>query len=291
MMKQKKGRRGYSRRAANPRMVVLAMSLAAGLVGCAEAPEVAGHWPSAGEPSRQTIESALPQPPGVPVPSGDTGDADAPPDDDLSRAPGAPRGQAVRGGVGEAADAARQQLAGLEVKGKAPATGYAREEFGQRWSDDVDVEYGHNGCDTRNDILRRDLRDLEVRPGTDGCVAQYGILDEPYTGETTIFDRGTDQANRIHIDHVVPLANAWVTGAQYWDATTRRNFANDPRNLLAVDGSANQSKRDGDAATWQPPNKDFRCEYALRMIDVKAAYGLWVAPAERDALDRELGRC
>lgn len=191
----------------------------------------------------------------------------------------------------EAADGASALLAGLEVKGKAPRTGYEREEFGQRWSDDVTVEFGHNGCDTRNDILRRDLRELEVRPGTHGYVAQSGLLDEPYTGEVRRFDRGTDEASRIHIDHVVALANAWETGAQFWDAETRRNFANDPRNLLAVDGSANQSKGAGDAATWQPPNKAFRCDYATRQVEVKAAYGLWVTPAEKDALERELGRC
>ena len=191
----------------------------------------------------------------------------------------------------EVADGAFALLAGLEVKGKASRTGYGREEFGQRWSDDVTVEFGHNGCDTRNDILRRDLRELQVRPGTHGCVAQSGLLDEPNTGEVRRFDRGTDEASRIHIDHVVALANAWETGAQSWDAETRRNFANDPRNLLAVDGSANQSKGAGDAATWQPPNKAFRCEYATRQVEVKTAYGLWVTPAEKDALERELGRC
>lgn len=194
--------------------------------------------------------------------------------------------------VSEAADdGAFALLAGLEVKGKAPRTGYEREAFGQRWSDDVTVEFGHNGCDTRNDILRRDLRELEVRPGTHGCVAQTGFLDEPYTGQVRRFDRGTDEASRIHIDHVVALANAWETGAQFWDGDTRRNFANDPRNLLAVDGSANQSKGAGDAATWQPPNKAFRCDYATRQVEVKAAYGLWVTPAEKAALERELGRC
>lgn len=204
----------------------------------------------------------------------------------------APAAASAAGAVDPArVSSARAALTGLEVKGKAAKTGYQRELFGERWSDDVNVEFGHNGCDTRNDILRRDLIDLQVRPGTHGCVAQYGILAEPYTGTQKVFDRGTDQASRIHIDHIVPLANAWVTGAQAWDPQTRANFANDPRNLRAVDGSENQRKRDTDAATWLPPNKGFRCEYAVTMIEVKAAYGLWVTSAERDALDRELGGC
>lgn len=176
----------------------------------------------------------------------------------------------------------------LEVKGRAPSKDYDRDLFGQAWSDDVRVEGGRNGCDTRNDILRRDLSEEQIRPETQGCLVESGLLEEPYSGEIIDFERGDDQ---VHIDHVVALADAWAKGAQAWDADTLRDFANDPRNLLAVDATLNMQKGAGDAATWQPPNKVFRCDYAQMIIVVKSAYGLWVTPAEHDALSRELARC
>lgn len=193
--------------------------------------------------------------------------------------------------VAPPASAHEQLLAQLPVKGRAPKTGYAREEFGQRWSDDVTVEFGHNGCDTRNDILRRDLTDPVIRPGTHGCLVESGTLVDPYSGKQMRFVRGRDTSRAVHIDHVVPLADAWQKGAQQLTVEQRRNFANDPLNLLAVDGALNSQKGAGDAATWQPPNTVFRCRYAQIQIEVKAKYALWVTEAERDALDRELGRC
>ncbi|WP_421735798.1 HNH endonuclease family protein [Cellulomonas sp.] len=177
--------------------------------------------------------------------------------------------------------AGRAALDALPVRGRAPSTGYARERFGQAWAD-VD----RNGCDTRNDILRRDLTDTVV----EHCAVLSGTLDDPYTGVPIPFARGPDSA-AVQIDHVVALSHAWQTGAQQWSPTEREAFANDPANLLAVDGPANQDKGAGDAATWLPPNRGYRCVYALRQVRVKAAYGLWVTAPERDALDRELGRC
>lgn len=185
---------------------------------------------------------------------------------------------------------AHQLLASLEVKGRAPRTGYDRDLFGQAWSDDVRVEGGRNGCDTRNDILRRDLDNVQIRPGTHGCLVETGTLTDPYSGAVIDFVRGPDSA-RVQIDHVVALADAWQKGAQAWDEDTRRDFANDPRNLLAVDGTLNQQKGAGDAATWLPPDTSFRCEYAMRIIGVKSTYGLWVTAAEKEALGRELMRC
>lgn len=185
-------------------------------------------------------------------------------------------------------DPYRAMLNDLDIKGRAPMTGYERGNFGQRWSDDVTVEFGHNGCDTRNDILRRDLVDPVIRPGTHGCLVESGTLHEPYTGQLIDFERGDGQ---VEIDHVVALADAWAKGAQKLDEETRRNFANDPRNLRAVETRANRQKGAGDAATWQPPNKAYRCDYARAQIEVKHAYGLWVTAAEYEALDRELGRC
>ncbi|WP_368680818.1 HNH endonuclease family protein (plasmid) [Rhodococcus opacus] len=187
-----------------------------------------------------------------------------------------------------------QTLATLEtlpVKGRAPKTGYTRDEFGQAWSDDVTVAGGHNGCDTRNDILGRDLIDRTYKDGTKNCVILTGTLNDPYTGKTIAFTRGKDTSSSVQIDHVVALSDAWQKGAQQLDDTTRRNLANDPRNLLAADGPANQQKSDGDAATWLPANKSFRCVYVAKQVGVKAAYQLWVTQAEKDAIARVLSAC
>ena len=174
------------------------------------------------------------------------------------------------------------QLAGLEEKGRAPKTDYDRDLFG--WRDDMD----RNGCDTRNDVLRRDLTAITLKGGTDGCVVQRGTLDSPYSGDTIDFDR-SDSA--VDIDHVVALSDAWQTGAANWDEQTMRELANDPLNLLAVDSGLNRQKGDGDAATWLPPKKDYRCEYVARQIAVKDKYELWVKPAEADAMERVLDGC
>ncbi|TQC47132.1 HNH endonuclease [Rhodococcus sp. WS4] len=187
-----------------------------------------------------------------------------------------------------------QTLATLEtlpVKGRASKTGYTRDEFGQAWSDDVTVAGGHNGCDTRNDILGRDLIDRTYKDGTKNCVILTGTLNDPYTGKTIAFTRGKDTSSSVQIDHVVALSDAWQKGAQQLDDTTRRNLANDPRNLLAADGPANQQKSDGDAATWLPANKSFRCVYVAKQVEVKAAYQLWVTQAEKDAIARVLSAC
>ncbi|WP_032373145.1 GmrSD restriction endonuclease domain-containing protein [Rhodococcoides fascians] len=182
-------------------------------------------------------------------------------------------------------------LATLPIKGRAPKTGYDRDLFGQAWTDDVDVEFGRNGCDQRNDLLRRDLTDVILKPGSNGCVVLTGTLADAYTGTTIDFVRGADTSSDVHIDHRVALSNAWQTGAQQLDSVARQNFANDPRNLQAVDGPANQQKSDGDAATWLPSNKSYRCTYVSRQVEVKAAYGLWVTQPEHDAITRVLGEC
>ncbi|MGV9824647.1 MULTISPECIES: GmrSD restriction endonuclease domain-containing protein [unclassified Gordonia (in: high G+C Gram-positive bacteria)] len=181
-------------------------------------------------------------------------------------------------------------LNSLPVKGRAPMTGYSRAQFGQAWSDDVAVAQGHNGCDTRNDILRRDLTAITLKPGTDGCVVASGTLTDPYTATVIPFVRGP-QSRDVEIDHVVALGDAWQKGAQQWSPDTRRDFANDPRNLLAVSGPANQQKGDGDAATWLPPNKSFRCTYVSTQVEVKKTYGLWVTAAEKQAMQRVLSSC
>ena len=187
--------------------------------------------------------------------------------------------------------AALSMLATLPIKGRAPKTGYDRDLFGQAWTDDVDVEFGHNGCDQRNDLLRRDLTDITLNPGSNGCTVHTGTLADAYTAATISFVRGVDTSSDVQVDHIVALSNAWQTGAQQLDPDIRANFANDPRNLQAVDGPANQQKSDGDAATWLPSNKAYRCTYVARQVEVKAAYGLWVTPPEHDAIVRVLRNC
>lgn len=177
-------------------------------------------------------------------------------------------------------------LNALSVKGRAPKTGYSRAQFGKAWAD-VD----HNGCDTRNDILNRDMTSTTHRANTHDCVVTTGVLKDPYTGKTIHFKRGERTSTAVQIDHVVALSNAWQTGAQKLSAAQREQLANDPYNLLAVDGPANQQKSDSDAASWLPPNKSFRCEYVARQIGVKFKYHLWVTPAEKAAMERVLSGC
>lgn len=186
-------------------------------------------------------------------------------------------------------DVARAQLAALPVKGWDRGQDFQRWRFGKAWSDDVNVEFGHNDCNTRDDILRRDLTDLVVRPGT--CYAQSGVLHDPYSGAVIPFLRGPDTSNSIEIDHVVSLADAWYKGARAWDPQRRLDFANDPRNLLAVSPKANFDKAFRDAASWLPPNAAFRCDFVARQVAVKTAYGLWLSAKEKQAMADVLARC
>jgi hypothetical protein len=187
--------------------------------------------------------------------------------------------------------AALRALADLPVKGRAPKTGYQRAQFGETWTDDVSVDGGHNGCDTRNDILRRDLTRTTIKAGSHGCTVTSGTLDDPYTGKNIDFVRGQQTSSKVQIDHVVALSDAWQTGAQKLSPEQRQNLAGDPLELLAVDGAANASKGDGDAATWLPPVKTYRCDYVARQIAVKSKYQLWVTAAEHKAMADVLSHC
>lgn len=169
----------------------------------------------------------------------------------------------------------------LEVKGRAPKTGYSRDEFYSGWPT---VE----GCNLRQKILKREFGDTAI---LDGCNVVVGEYDEPYTGEHKKFAKREEISKGVQIDHVVALSDAWQKGAQYMDSEVRYSIATDPLNLLAVDAVANEKKSDGDAATWLPPNKRFRCQYVARQVSVKYKYGLWVSEAEKDAITNVLANC
>ena len=174
----------------------------------------------------------------------------------------------------------------LAVKGRAPKTGYTRDQFGQAWAD-VD----RNGCDTRNDILKRDLTSITYKAKTRNCVVLSGTLLDRYSGESINFVRGNITSMEVQIDHVVALSNAWQTGAFKLTAEQRKALANDPLNLFAVKGRLNSQKGEGDAATWLPPLKSFRCAYVAQQIAVKAKYSLWLVPPEKAAMLSILAKC
>ncbi|KOG62257.1 lipoprotein [Streptomyces griseoflavus] len=186
------------------------------------------------------------------------------------------------GGEPAAGGTALHAVASLTVKGRAPKTGYARERFGTAWADT-----DGNHCGTRDDILKRDLTAVRF---TDGhCkVASGKLAEDPYTGQAVTYERGR---SKVDIDHLVALSDAWQKGAQQWPGRKRVALANDPLNLIAADASANRQKGDGDAATWLPPNKAYRCDYVAHQVAVKKKYGLWVTQAEKDAMTGVLKGC
>jgi hypothetical protein len=189
-------------------------------------------------------------------------------------------------GVEQEPGLATAVLETLAVKGRAPKTGYTRAQFGPAWAD-VD----RNGCDTRNDILKRDLTSITYRAKTRNCVVETGTLVDRYSGETINFVKGNISSMEVQIDHVVALSNAWQTGAFKLTADQRKALSNDPLNLFAVKGRLNSQKGDGDAATWLPPLKSFRCSYVAQQIAVKAKYSLWVTAPEKAAMDSILAKC
>lgn len=176
---------------------------------------------------------------------------------------------------------ATEILERLEVKGRAPKTGYSRKEFYSSWPN-VD------GCSLRQIIIKREVGEGAVM---DGCDVVGGTFIESYTGKQLSFSQKSDFSKNIQIDHIVALSDAWQKGAQYKSEDDRYKIATDPLNLIAADSSANQQKSDGDAATWLPPNKAFRCQYVARQVSVKYKYGLWVSQAEHDAIADVLSKC
>lgn len=202
-----------------------------------------------------------------------------------SNAGGAHRGVPARS-ISRTATTAVDGLARLPVKGRAPKTGYSRARFGQAWADT-----DRDGCDQRNQVLTRDLTEVRYKQRTHQCVVLSGQLRDPYTDELIHFRRGARTSTLVQIDHVVALSDAWQTGAAQLTDDERERLATDLLELVAVSGSANERKRDGDAATWLPPAHDYRCRYVARQVAVKLRYRLWVTPAEHDAIGRVLSDC
>jgi hypothetical protein len=185
-----------------------------------------------------------------------------------------------------ASSPAGQAITQIEIKGRAPKTGYQRALFGTGWAT-------IGGCDTRNRILQRDLLNLIFvnEPKSIHCKVASGVLSDPYTGTSMQFVRGEETSDDIQIDHVVALSDAWQKGAQQLSPVRREQFANDPLNLLAVNGKANQDKGDSDAASWLPPNKSYRCAYVARQVAIKIKYHLWMTRSEYDTINDLLHSC
>ena len=181
--------------------------------------------------------------------------------------------------------AAIAALNSLPIKGRAPKTGYARARFGTGWSRNAE-----SGCDTRNTILQRDLTSHYNGEGANDCTVLSGLLLDPYSGASIVFQRGIASSD-VQIDHVVSLSNAWQTGAFRWTDSKRALFYSDPLNLLAVAGYLNSQKGDGDAATWLPPRRAYRCEFVARQIAVKSKYELWMTAPEAKAMQDILAKC
>lgn len=190
--------------------------------------------------------------------------------------------------VGTTADFARalSLLEEVEIKGRAPRSGYSRDQFGSGW-----LTVSGTGCDARNVVLARDLTAVKFKSSRARCVVLSDTFKDPYTGTLIDFIRGQDTSSDVQIDHVVALSDAWQKGAQQWSTERRREFANDPLNLLASDGPTNAAKGDSDAATWLPPNKGFHCAYVARQTEVKAKYDAWMSKAEHRMVRDILRKC
>lgn len=182
---------------------------------------------------------------------------------------------------------ARKLVDSLKTKGRGPKTGYDRDEFGYAWMDTADgVPFARNGCDTRNDLLKRDGQDVRFRSGSD-CVVIKMTLDDPYTAKTIEWRK--QDAAEVQIDHVIPLSYSWQMGSSRWPEKKRQQLANDPLNLLPVDGSANSAKRDSGPATWLPPSKKIRCGYTVRFAQVAAKYELPITVPDKEMMLKQCG--
>lgn len=179
-------------------------------------------------------------------------------------------------------NSAMYALGKLAVKAAATHDGYSREQFGSGWAP-------VGNCDMREFVLSRDMQNVKM--AADNCTVTSATLEDPYTGKTIQFARGPGTSSAVQIDHIVAVSNAWQTGAQELSPEVREQLYNDPLELLAVDGKANDDKGASDASGWLPPNKTYDCRYVARQIAVKQKYQLWVTPSEHTAMQRTLNVC
>lgn len=178
---------------------------------------------------------------------------------------------------------ASSMLNSLQVKGKAPTTGYDRNaKFGNGWKD-----FDGDKCDERQDTLTRDMSKVKYKDNKH-CQLASGTLHDAYTGTVINWKVNTGS---VDIDHVVALRNVWVSGGQQMSQDQRVAVANDPLNLMASQASANRSKGDANASEWLPSNKQFRCQYVATQISVKSKYALAVTAAEKAAMQGVLKSC
>ncbi|MDQ1644925.1 MAG: hypothetical protein QOJ50_1109 [Cryptosporangiaceae bacterium] len=190
--------------------------------------------------------------------------------------------------VARTASAASAELVTIPVRviaGRDPS--YQRTAFGAAWSDaGSGVADARNGCDTRNDVLKRDARPgtVHFKPGTRECKVTAGTWTSPYTGATLT------RTSTIDIDHIVPLGRAWASGAKSWTALRRLSFANDPDNLVAADRSSNRSKGDLGPSAWRP-RRPYQCAYAIRYVHSAKKWSLPISPSDVTALRDMLGTC
>jgi hypothetical protein len=182
--------------------------------------------------------------------------------------------------------AVEKDLDALPATGSAWTKTYDRDAFGPAWADT-----DRNGCDQRNDVLRRDLSSVDLKAGTHGCVVLSGVLHDRYTGKTIDFERGETSSLAVQIDHMVPLSWAWQHGASEWSDAKREAFATDFANLTAVDGPTNEQKFDQGPATWLPPDENYACVYVARFTYVVASYHLSIDAADRTKIGAVLTAC
>lgn len=164
---------------------------------------------------------------------------------------------------------------------------YRTQDFGAAWSYDFDGNF----CDTRDDILARDMTDVTYTDPSDQCQVQTGTLNDPYTGKVIDFTRGVGTSMAVQIDHLIPLKYVWTHGARDWTQEKREQIANDPENLYAVDGPTNGSKSDRGPSEFMPPNEAFHCTYATGFVKVATKYQLSITSADHDALQTALATC
>lgn len=182
---------------------------------------------------------------------------------------------------------ARRLIGAVRAARPNATIGYDRDLFGSPWTDNQTATWGGDRCSTRENVLRRDMRTVTVAPGGARCDVRTGVLADPYTATTIPFSK--QRPSEVQIDHVIALSYGWQQGASRWTTDKRKQIANDPLNLLAVDGPTNQSKGDQGPGEWLPPNVKVHCAFAVRFAHVSIKYRVPVQPADKRVMLRVCG--